>query len=684
MFVNIFIVVALSSCLADKSCPPGFVEHFDGQRRCYSLSKSARPIECPQQCQKLGSTLAIIGSPEQSSFMSRTILEKGQGDYAYVSAGSAGENHSHDWLRLDGISGQSDNLCGDEDPADTNTTGLNDTVCHQKLPCLCETSASDINFQKGFNWRSVGISVLVLFCVGTLVIVFGDCALAYVENIPHAEVLLSYEEESQADTTTLGSTVVDTSMLTGLRAILMMTVAINHFTLFYQHSLMGFDVRGALQGGAAVTGFFCLSGFLMAIAYGGRDFSGDSVSHRIQRRNFYAKRIARLAPLYYFSLLISVDQHLLFSAKNPIEAAYKFILVLVTLTSTQAWLSEGGLLWNGPLWSVSTIAFFYMRFPYLVPRLKKWQKRRRAMRILALAMFLKYGVGDLMTYYRARFWPPCQIGTFLLGVLAGLNRTQARVLTAPEQKLWARYADGLTLALVVWLVSAGAVAFLFGDVGQYVARNLVERMIALPFTYWLEALTVAGKDAWTVRILNAYVMKKAGSWSYGVYCLAIPVWAWHAYLKDGRTWFPDVLQPLEQWLPIASLFVSAWVANSLIEVPLQGRLQRWLCVHIPPTEAPPQPSPAQQPQTPNNCLKCMDIDKDGELDVTLVMALSCPCCIPQRECCCFNPCNPCAGAGNCCIDWCNVVGPPHEVVLESSVSTEMQGFSILHDDVLRI
>jgi len=252
---------------------------------------------------------------------------------------------------------------------------------------------------------------------------------------------------------------------------------------------------------------------------------------------------------------------------------------------------------------------------------------------------------------------------------------------------------------------------------QLAARITVEANIALPFSYWLEAITIAGRDAWSVRALNTRVLHYLGSWSYGVYCLQIPVWSWIITLK-GSTWGPLAFRPYEMLPAMAALVLAAWFATAWIEKPVQKWIQRKFCVPvpyeidtqmcsgaqiqpqltpisvtIPPGVLPgtvlqvsvPQLNQVIQVQVPPNiapgtvltvqaalpapgavvsagtcrehwspesgrCL-CIDPQASGDFSLPLFAAFTCPCCIPKRECCCFNPYNPRARCGNCFADW---------------------------------
>jgi len=399
-------------------------------------------------------------------------------------------------------------------------------------------------------------------------------------------------------------------------------------------------------------------------------------------------------------------------------------LAVSTLTATQSWMGPNYILWNGPLWSVSTVMFFYWRFPYLMPRLRKWQRRRQATRLLALLMWLKFLSGHFVPgqYMQVRSDPTLTLGMFLIGALAGLSRSEAPAPDAMLQAQWARYTDRFSFALLCWLVLAGVFAASSGAAAQLSAAKLsaritIESLIALPFTYWLEAVTMGGNRSCTARFLNTVVLQRVGDWSYAVYCLQFPVWSWcFSLIGHGDSWGPHAFGPGEMLIVMAVLVLVACLSTVFVERPAQRWIQRRFCVPVPmgvngeaPTRqlesqlttfemtlppgtepgamlqfivphtgqaiqfevpghampgavitvqaqlpvvgAPPASTTCEQWSPESGRCLCMDPDADGELSLWLCLALSGMCCIPRRECCCCNPCNPRAGCGNGCADW---------------------------------
>ncbi|WP_144154269.1 acyltransferase family protein [Paraburkholderia sp. BCC1885] len=140
----------------------------------------------------------------------------------------------------------------------------------------------------------------------------------------------------------------------------------------------------------AVTFFFVLSGFILAHNYGdGLDSEGI--------RRFYVARFARIYPMLVFSLmlaapvtailLISDDHTHLFEWYGiPGNPLLPLITSLVAqLLGLTAWLPFAAVNqpWDGPTWSISCEAFFYLAFPLLVAFIKRLTAAQRGMVLLA-------------------------------------------------------------------------------------------------------------------------------------------------------------------------------------------------------------------------------------------------------------------------------------------------------------
>lgn len=114
--------------------------------------------------------------------------------------------------------------------------------------------------------------------------------------------------------------------------------------------------------GLGVSFFFVLSGFILTYVY--REFQSHSIW------TFYRARFARLWPVHLVTFVLAaafVMPHALFKAQWVTT-------IPANLTLTQAWFPISGLVfsWNGPSWSISAEAWFYILFPLLVASGRFW------------------------------------------------------------------------------------------------------------------------------------------------------------------------------------------------------------------------------------------------------------------------------------------------------------------------
>ncbi|CAF1174808.1 unnamed protein product [Adineta steineri] len=151
-------------------------------------------------------------------------------------------------------------------------------------------------------------------------------------------------------------------VFTGFRALACLWVFMYHSALTKE--LVKFRLQWMALGGAAgVVLFFCLSGFVMVWTYGDCEFKSAKCYW-----SFIGRRAARLFPLFYLSLLLSIyDIRCVWSKDEPCTRA-NVIYIILTLLTVQTWIPYyfSGNLWNDPVWSIQTEWFFYLAFPFLL------------------------------------------------------------------------------------------------------------------------------------------------------------------------------------------------------------------------------------------------------------------------------------------------------------------------------
>ncbi len=105
------------------------------------------------------------------------------------------------------------------------------------------------------------------------------------------------------------------------------------------------------SGAHMVTFFFVLSGFVLMISHYNR------VNESL--RSYYVSRVSRIAPVYFMALFIMVYYRYGMGHNNPAS-------LLLSITFLQAWFTPYPLSLNGPGWSLSVEAFFYLTFPLII------------------------------------------------------------------------------------------------------------------------------------------------------------------------------------------------------------------------------------------------------------------------------------------------------------------------------
>jgi peptidoglycan/LPS O-acetylase OafA/YrhL len=328
--------------------------------------------------------------------------------------------------------------------------------------------------------------------------------------------------------------------LTGLRFVAAVVVVLYHVA---RPALAGGPdwLRQIIAAGhVGVSLFFVHSGFVLAYRY--LDATG---SRPFGRAAFWCARLARLWPLYLISLLLTLpfpDYPASLPDWRSLDVA-RVLVVLSTMTFTQAWLPDLQMVWNGPAWSLSVEAFFYAVFPFLCAPVARWPSRSLlalcgASWVFALALPLAYlvshpdGSGALPSY---ALW-------------AGPERAMAY---GQERSYWAQYVIFAPLARLpefVLGVAAGVLFLRHRSSGRRLPGALLSGVGALGVVVgmwagaWLPYLLLnngllapccallmfglahgGGPLAW---LLSRRPMLILGEASYGVYILQTPVLIW--------------------------------------------------------------------------------------------------------------------------------------------------------------
>jgi peptidoglycan/LPS O-acetylase OafA/YrhL len=135
--------------------------------------------------------------------------------------------------------------------------------------------------------------------------------------------------------------------LTGLRGVAATIIALAHLQLLFPNN-------NGMMWHNAVDLFFCLSGFTLSYVYSGETFQFSS---------YLTARIARIYPLYFFTLIIAGAGWVIPKVVNPTtypagSASTDFLIQIFMLND---WPVIGtGVHWNPVAWSISIEWFCYI------------------------------------------------------------------------------------------------------------------------------------------------------------------------------------------------------------------------------------------------------------------------------------------------------------------------------------
>jgi peptidoglycan/LPS O-acetylase OafA/YrhL len=324
------------------------------------------------------------------------------------------------------------------------------------------------------------------------------------------------------------------------------------------------------HGYLAVGLFFVLSGFILAYTYEGQvDVSSG-------KARFWEARFARIYPVYILSLALSYwfTTNLHFGTR------------LAVLGMVQTWNPlnpDMGGAWNYPAWTLSTEAFFYLCFPFVVPWISRRSDRALFWAIAALlaVCLLAHtpvrGLGDWAhsphLLDRVVPLPVFRLPEFLVGTVLGLRFLRDEGATGQASR-----------PLRVYPAVLATLAILSLPLGDWVS------LVILPFSVLVYELA---RDAgWLARFLSTRTMVVLGGASYAIYLLRWPVTTWARVLLSGLP--SGFVRVGELLAPLVLILFSIGVFRYW-EEPSRKALRRWFAKHkvrVAPLPSSPSASPA--------------------------------------------------------------------------------------------
>jgi peptidoglycan/LPS O-acetylase OafA/YrhL len=350
-------------------------------------------------------------------------------------------------------------------------------------------------------------------------------------------------------------------VLDGLRGLAVLIVVLYHTGGGAQSSNLGLRIYGTIlmAGWSGVTLFFLLSGFLIT------GILWDSKGTVNWWRNFYLRRVLRISPLYYGSLLlVLVVAWLTHKGRPGFAGLWIFALYLQNLP----WIADSGLtsrsLQIGHFWSLAVEEQFYLVWPLLLTRLRTATQ----VKAVCLGLFL------LSTAFRYGVWAFCSrpwdYNNFILS-RAGELAMGAYLAMCFRDGSWSRLERGAPWITAASLAGFVAVGYVSGTV-ELTKRSGSTTGLTLITLFFAGFMVLAIQDGWIHRAMKAAWLRWVGSISYGIYVfhiLFMPFYIWlgshlapHAGRVEGLA-----LKDVITWVLATPI---AWASFRYFESPILG------------------------------------------------------------------------------------------------------------------
>jgi peptidoglycan/LPS O-acetylase OafA/YrhL len=350
--------------------------------------------------------------------------------------------------------------------------------------------------------------------------------------------------------------------LTSIRFIAAIAVVLSHYS---ENGLLPLPatVINFIDGGrSAVSLFFVLSGFILTFTY------RDTLTHG-GARPFYEARIARIYPTILLGLLLCVPVVIFLLHGSHASLMLKWFAIrddaylaltlslICQLLLLNAWLPFSAINqpWNGPSYSVSCEAFFYLLFPFLLRRLTTMKGGRLAWVCVASWLVTGAWIAFLFAYMPVSrsgamiySMPLTRLAEFVLGIGAGIVYLRLKARHASQHVRGTLLVVGALAAGVLLSIWRPITPAFFLDAPCFAALILGLALMERP---------VLGVLSWRPLV-------RLGEASYSLYLTHLPLALLALMLGFG---------PSNGWVVVLLCVLVSLVSFHFYEEPMRRRLR---------------------------------------------------------------------------------------------------------------
>ncbi len=354
--------------------------------------------------------------------------------------------------------------------------------------------------------------------------------------------------------------------LTFTRFIAALTVVFFHYGSNIQpFNIQPFD-KLFQAGPIAVSYFYALSGFIMAIAY-----YQPNKPQCFNKWKYWIARFARIYPVYLVALLLVFTANLK-TMGQPIGT------LLLNLLMLQAWIPGYPLSLNSPGWSLSVESFFYLCFPALLALI--YRGRFKLLLVLSIIVWLitqvthTYLVNSLaytpqnhlhdFIYYN----PIMHINTFMIGLLVGVYYK--------DKWLLKKYYPYNSLLLLFTLLVIAILLIIRPNFEAWLAIKIDYTNGLIAPLFLLSIVLLAREQGKIATFFSFSWFVLLGEASYSLYILQRPIYG--IYHSTIAKYLP-LSEFIHFYLYLFLLIVVSILSYKLFETPLRQRINLWYRSH---------------------------------------------------------------------------------------------------------
>ena len=212
---------------------------------------------------------------------------------------------------------------------------------------------------------------------------------------------------------------IDMDAHEGLRGVCALWVMEFHCILYSKSGLIS---TLDFQGSSIMPVFFLLSAYTLTIFYNNIDLSTTAT--------FIKNRLARVLPSYYLFNALAVPLWFYGYQGSSIDACIFSAVTTITNTSTLLCFALGSSL-DGPAWTVQTLLWLWMVFPFVMPSIRKQTTAGLSSLVLVLywiqaivlavifVALLIVGFGFWISFAASTMNPLSRFPLFMIGMCAG-------------------------------------------------------------------------------------------------------------------------------------------------------------------------------------------------------------------------------------------------------------------------